>query len=142
PPPAPRPGPKPVLPEQLEQPREVDRLTLAPLRLRLEARQIDHQGVVIEEIRDVAIARLELARQCIQVRRLQDQGDERQRGALDLESVWGGALNSDRHERQLLSGRSDAASPGHVRAGGGSMKPRCWLFFVTLRLRTNAQRFF
>ena len=61
--------------------------------------------------------------------------------ALVLKSADLGALDSDAHAGQL-SGRSDTASPGDIKAGGGKMKPRDWLFFATLRLRTNAQRFF
>ena len=61
----------------------------------------------------------------LEARKASTSGDERQRGALDLESVWSRALDSDAHAGQL-SGRGDAASPRDIRAGGASMKPRCW----------------
>jgi hypothetical protein len=58
----------------------------------LQRREVDHQRVLVEKVRNVAEAGFELTRQCDEVGGLEQQSHQGQVGALDFEGGGSGGL--------------------------------------------------
>jgi hypothetical protein len=83
-------GHQPVALQQGDERPEVDRRVE-----RLEARHVDHHSVAVEEVGDVTEAGGKVTLEGVQVRRLEEQRDQRQVRALDFEAGSGSARDGD-----------------------------------------------
>ena len=65
--------------------------------------EVEHHAVVLEEVRHLAVLRLQFIRQLVEIGRFQTQRQQRQAGALDLESGGAAAGQGNGHGRESVS---------------------------------------